>query len=83
MWHTFDRLTERKIIMKWKYVPFVGLVVTFVKHVRTTKDHHENPTTEAYQKTWEAFDDYFAALVSSAVPVVLAIFAIAALSLCK
>ena len=69
--------------MKWKYVPFVGLVVTFVMHVRATKDHLKNPTKEAYQKTWEAFDDYFAALASSAVPVTLAIIAIAALSLCK
>lgn len=67
--------------MKLKYVPFVGLVSTFIAHWRATSRHHKDPFAPgAYDATWEAFDDYHVALACTFAPVVAICIIFAAVS---
>lgn len=59
--------------VKWKYIPIVGIIVTFVAHYKAVdiscKDPHQ---TKLYEATWDAGENCLISITST---VLLAIVA--------
>lgn len=56
--------------MRWEFVPLVGLVVAFARHVRVTRKR----SGASMEEVWSAFDRYHIALATTVIPAVAALF---------
>jgi hypothetical protein len=55
--------------IEWKYVPVVGLAVTFAKHGRACSRHRIDPSRSNFEKTWEEGDRFFTAMIVTLVTI--------------